>query len=73
LQSIPGRERGQALFFELTRSVTDLYAEAKSEFEANQATRGQRWAERGERAEDIVSQRSVARDARGRFVKRSPA
>ncbi|MFN0073070.1 MAG: hypothetical protein ACKVVP_16420 [Chloroflexota bacterium] len=65
------KDTGQALLLGVTRSWSDLYAEAKAEFEASlPASTGAAWAD-GERVDDIVQAEDGQRDARGRFIKKS--
>jgi len=57
---------------EISRSWSDLYAEARAEFEASHPSKSNaHWVD-GERVDDLVEPHSDAtRDARGRFIKRT--
>ena len=61
------RDTGQAVFLGISRSWTELYAEARAEFEATHpSTSGST-----EFTQDIVRPESGLRDAHGRFIKRT--
>lgn len=62
---------GQAVLLGVTRSWTELYAEAKAEFEASLPAHSRAGEATGERTEDIVASPTRGRDARGRFLKRT--
>jgi hypothetical protein len=69
-RSINVARTGQALLTGVARSWSELYEEAKSEFEASRPVKsGAVWVN-GERVDDLV-QPAPERDARGRFTKHS--
>jgi hypothetical protein len=62
---------GQTLIADVSRSWSDLYAEARADFEASHPKTNAVWVN-GERVDDIIQPRAHAqRDSRGRFVKRT--
>jgi hypothetical protein len=63
---------GQAFIADVSRSWSELYAEARADFEASHPrTTNAVWVN-GERVDDIVQPRAQPqRDSRGRFVKQT--
>ena len=71
-RSLPIARTGQGMIAEISRSWSELYAEARAEFEASHPSKSNaQWVD-GERVDDLVQPHGEAtRDARGRFIKRT--
>ena len=71
-RSINVGRASQSVLTGLTRSWSELYAEAKAEFEASHPNRSNAVWVHGERVDDLIQPHTPAqRDSRGRFIKRS--
>jgi len=68
-RSLPIARTGQAMIADISRYWSELYAEARAEFESSHPSKSTaQWVD-GERVDDLVQPHGEAvRDARGRFI-----